>query len=759
MISFTRPSATPSMTRSTRRSTPRASLLAAALLLAACSPAGPTRDELARWETQAARVTITRDDWGIPHVRGKTDADAVFGMVYAQAEDDFNRIEVNYLNAMGRLAEAEGEKAIWSDLRMRLFIDPDSLRAQYASSPAWLKTLMDAWADGLNHFLATHPDVKPRVLTHFEPWMALSFSEGSIGGDIETISLSGLKRFYGGPDTASASAGSASAAMVALAAPRSEMREPSGSNGFAVGPSRSASGKALLLINPHTSFFFREELQMTSDEGLNAYGAVTWGQFFVYQGFNATAGWMHTSSNSDAIDEFAVTATPTPDGHRYAFGTEQRKVATQRITLRYRNGEQMATRDVTVYRTHQGPVVREAGGKWIAVRLMNEPVKALTQSYLRTKAKNLAEFRATMDLHTNSSNNTVFADGEGNIAYFHANFIPKRDPRFDWSKPVDGSDPATEWQGVHSVDESPNVFNPSTGWIQNTNNHPFSAAGAASPKASAYAKYFEDGEGENARGVHAIEVLSRERAFDVPTLIAAAYDPHLTAFDELIPALARDFRALRGNDPRRAALGMQMVILNAWDRRSDTLSVPTTLATYWGEELYARVRADPDAEGTATLTYMAHRATAEQRLGALEAATARLTADFGDWRTSWGKVNRFQRLTGDITQPFSDSAASIPVGFTSSRWGSLASFGARTYPGTKRMYGTSGNSFVAVVEFGDSLVARAVTAGGLNSVPGSKHFNDQADRYARGDLREVYFHPSQLMGHTERTYRPGERVP
>ncbi len=732
---------------------PRVALLLAAFFLSACSSKGPTREERSRWADRASRVTITRDDWGIPHVRGTTDADAVFGMVYAQAEDDFNRIEVNYLNAMGRLAEAEGEKAIWSDLRIRLFIDPDALRAQYASSPEWLKALMDAWADGLNQYLATHPEVKPRVLTYFEPWMALSFSEGSIGGDIETISLSGLEKFYGRPDTASAPV------QVGQAAPRAVMREPSGSNGFAIGPSRSASGKALLLINPHTSFFFREELQMTSDEGLNAYGAVTWGQLFVYQGFNATAGWMHTSSNNDAIDEFAVTPMQTTDGLTYQYDTAQRPVVTQRIPLRFRDGDTTATREFTVYRTHHGPVVRATDGQWIAVRLMNDPVTALTQSYLRTKAKNLAEFKATMDLHTNSSNNTVFADGEGNIAYFHANFIPRRDTRFDWSKPVDGSNPATEWQGVHTVDESPNVFNPHTGWIQNTNNHPFSAAGAASPKASAYARYFEDGEGENARGVHAIEVLSRERAFDLTKLMAAAYDPHLTAFDDLIPALTRDYDALPRDDPRATALRLPMALLRAWDRRSDTLSVPTTLATYWGDELYSRVRADPDAEGISTLAFMAHQATAAQRLGALEAAVAQLTADFGDWRIMWGEVNRFQRLTGDIRQPFSDSGASLAVGFTSSRWGSLAAFGARTYPGTKRMYGTSGNSFVAIVEFGDSVSARAVTAGGLNSVPGSKHFIDQADRYARGDLRDVYFYPSQLVGHTERTYRPGERAP
>src|SRR5277367_2787600 len=153
--------------------------------------------EITRWQREARNVTIIRDDWGIAHVYGKTDADAVFGMEYAQAEDDFNRIETNYINAMGRLAETEGESRIYLDLRMKLFIDPAELKKEYAASPTWLKALMDAFADGLNFYLYKHPEVKPRVIARFEPWMALSFTEGSIGGDIERVNLTQLESFYG----------------------------------------------------------------------------------------------------------------------------------------------------------------------------------------------------------------------------------------------------------------------------------------------------------------------------------------------------------------------------------------------------------------------------------------------------------------------------------------------------------------------------------------------------------------------------------
>src|SRR5687767_8609227 len=396
----------------------RRSALLLALAAGGCAAGATPEGEIARWEARARNVTITRDDWGIPHIRGKTDADAVFGLIYAQAEDDFNRVETNYLNSMGRLAEAEGETAIWRDLRMKLFIDPDTMRARYATSPEWLRALMDAWADGLNYYLHTHPEVRPRVLTRFEPWMALSFSEGSIGGDIESISLRGLEAFYGkrGPSPA---------------ADPAKPSEPSGSNGFAIAPQNTTNRRALLLINPHTSFFFRAEVQVTSEEGLNAYGAVTWGQFFIYQGFNDRTGWMHTSSGVDNIDEYLETVVKKGDRFYYKYGNEERPLSSARIVVPYKDGATMAQKEFTVYRTHHGPIVREANGRWVSIRLMQEPLKALTQSYSRTKARNYKEFRQSMELHTNSSNNTIYADADGTIAYFHSNFIPKRDPKFD----------------------------------------------------------------------------------------------------------------------------------------------------------------------------------------------------------------------------------------------------------------------------------------------------------------------------------------
>lgn len=725
--------------------------LIAALLLSLAAAAGPavgspTAVEIAAWQARAHKVEITRDEWGVPHVHGRSDADAVFGLVYAQAEDDFNRIEMNYLNALGRTSEAEGEGSVWQDLRMRLVVDEAALEAEYAASPDWLRRLMDAWAAGLNYYLATHPSVRPKVLQRFEPWMTLAFSEGSIGWDIEEVSLADLEAFYG-------KAGPGPVRTVGL---RDGADGLGGSNGIALAAAVTKSRHALLLINPHTSFYFRAEAQVRSDAGLNAYGAVTWGQFFIYQGFNERLGWMHTSTGADFLDEYAETIERDRDGRlTYRYAGERRPVTARPVTIRYRTVSGMAERRFTVLGTHHGPLVREEQGKWVAVRLMQDPVHALMQSFLRTKARDLAAFEAILGLHTNSSNNTVYADADGNVAYFHANFVPRRDPRFDWTRPVDGSDPATEWQGLHTVEESPNVVNPRQGWIQNTNDWPYSAAGDDSPKAADYPRYM-DQVGENARGMHAVRVLSGATDWTLDGLIAAAYDRDLPAFDVLLPPLLEACGRLPVDDPLRARLAAPAALLAGWDRRWGVDSVATTVAIYWAEALWQAVGADPKGRAWPLFARVASTSTDAQRLQALVSATDQLAAEFGRWQTPWGEVNRFQRASGDIVQRFDDGQPSVPVGFTSGRWGSLAAFEASTSPGTVRRYGTKGNSFVAAVEFGPRVRAKAVMAGGQSGAPGSAHFFDQARGYAQGRLREVHFYPSDVARHAVVTYRPGE---
>jgi acyl-homoserine lactone acylase PvdQ len=702
--------------------------------------------DLTRWQKQAARVTIYRDDFGVPHIYGKTDADAVFGLLYAQCEDDFKRVERNYTWAIGRLAEVEGEKELYSDLRAKLFMTQEEAIAHYEKSPKWLKKLCNAFADGINYYLHTHPEVKPKLLTRFEPWFPMYFFEGSIGGDIEQISTERIEAFY--ENNVSLGLNKYGDGLLHP----DPYKEPLGSNGIALSGKMTASGNAMLLVNPHTSFYFRPEVHVVSEEGLNVYGAVTWGQFFIYQGFNEKTGWMHTSSYTDVMDEFLESVSQENGKYFYQYGAEKRPVTTLQVTLKYKEGNQVKERKFPVYRTHHGPVTHKLGDRWVSTAMMWDPVKALSQSFTRTKLSNLKQFRKMMDIRTNSSNNTVFADAEGNIAYFHGNFIPKRSAQFDYTKPVDGSNPATDWHGLHDVEDCIVVVNPPNGWLQNCNSTPFTCAAEYSPKPENYPVYMRLPQ-ENFRGVHAVRLLKEKKDFTLDKLIETAYDPQLPGFEKLIPGLVKAFDEEQLKDP---AIAPAIEVLRHWDFKVSKESVALSLAFYYGN-LYDEKGVDPeDFSGMERINYFGIGSPPAERLAFFREAMNKLTADFGRWDVPWGEINRFQRLTGDIEQPFDDSKASLPVGLASGKWGALASFGARPHNGSRRIYGVSGNSFVAVVEFGKRLRAKSLLAGGQSGNPMSPHFYDQAQRYVDAQFKEVAFYREDVERRAEKKYHPGE---
>ncbi|HSG91187.1 MAG TPA: penicillin acylase family protein [Pseudomonadales bacterium] len=737
--------------------------LLALLALTACSKPEPEAvdPELARLQAIAERVTIIRDDFGVPHIYAKTDADAVFGLLYAQAEDDFARVERNYVWAIGRLAEVQGQEALYSDLRARLFMSRAEAEAAYAAAPDWLRTLCDSFADGLNYYLATHPDVEPALLTHFEPWMPFYFFEGSIGGDIEQIPTAGIEAFYSQgraveseiPDVAVAARSTRAPATQQIAAAMDvrAFTEPSGSNGFAIAGSRTRSGDAMLLINPHTSFFFRGEVHVVSEEGLNAYGAVTWGQFFVYQGFNEDTGWMHTSTYVDFMDEFVEDVVRDAGALKYVYGDEMRPVQIDEVTLKVREGDGFVERTFPTYRTHHGPVTHALDGNWVATRINWDPVNALRQSYLRMKNMDYTEFRAMMDIRTNSSNNTVYADSSGNIAYFHGNFIPRRDPALDFSQPVQGSDPGTDWLGLHTVDETIHLLNPPNGWIQNTNSTPFSAAGEYSPKREDYPVYMAPDD-QNFRAVHAVQVLDDAGDLTLDSLVELAYDPYLPGLAALADGIVEAWDASNG-DP---ALAGAIEALRAWDRRVAMDSVAMSLAHFYGVDMLEKVEAPADLIYMDRVDWLGRSSAPEERLAVFAGTVARLTEDFGTWETPWGEINRYQRLNGAIDQTFDDARPSIAVPMASGRWGALASFGAPRTEGNARIYGRYGNSFVAVVEFGDKVKAKTILAGGQSGDPASPHFADQAQPYADREFKDAAFYREDVEARATRTYHPGE---
>ena len=722
------------------------------LLLIGCSGQNSKnniKSEEARWEQHAANTEIIRDDFGVPHIYGKTDADAVFGLLYAQCEDDFNRVEQNYIWATGRLAEVEGETALYSDLRANLYMTEGEAIENYNNSPEWLQKLCVAFADGVNYYLKTHPEVTPKLLTHFEPWMPMYFSEGSIGGDIERVSTRKMKDFYG-KDTDNRVA--VNEGLIRL-----KDNEPRGSNGFAISGDLTKSGHAMLLINPHTSFFFRGEVHVVSEEGLNAYGAVTWGQFFVYQGFNEKTGWMHTSTGTDIMDEFEETIVNKNGKTSYKYGDELRPVDSMEVTLNYKSADSIKHKTFMMYRTHHGPITHANDDKWVSTALMWSPVKALEQSFTRTKTSNYDAFYKMMDIRTNSSNNTVYADADGTIAYYHGNFIPKRNEKFDYTKPVDGSNPETDWNGIHELKDNIMVKNPPNGWIQNCNSTPFTCADEYSPKKEDYPEYMSSFP-ENFRGMHAIPLLQKAENLTLDTLIELAYDTYLPGAEILISGLleASEMASVKSQEAKEA-----LALLKGWNFRVSVNSVEMTLAQFYINSYYSSGKI-PAMEGNKRISllgsfeYMRKTSSPEERLDIFQSALDNLNKDFGTWKTPWGEFNRYQRNDGEIFQEFDDSKPSLPVGMASSSWGALASFGTRFGKDTKRQYGVAGNSFVAVVEFGDKVKAKSMLAGGQSGDPHSPHFDDQAQRYADGQFKEVAYYREDVEKRAEKTYHPGK---
>ncbi len=708
-----------------------------------------SKEALQRCEAEAKQVTIIRDNWGIPHIYGKTDADAVFGLLYAQCEDDFNRVEMNYIEKLGRLAEVNGEKDIYNDLLTKMVLDSAGAVNDYNNAPTWLKKLCNAFADGINFYLYKHPGTKPALLQHFEPWYPLLWTDGSIGA----ISTSGitdadLRNLYSGDN-----------ASVAVREKKYNDEDLTGSNGFAFSPSITAGGNAILYINPHVTFYFRPEVHMVSEEGLNTYGAVTWGQFFVYQGFNEHCGWMHTSSSVDVSDAYIEKMSQQNNHWVYEYEHQQKPVVEKNITFRYKQGNALQTKTIHALFTLHGPVMAKRNGQWLSVQSYNRSMNGLMQSWLRTKATSFAAFKKVLDLRGNTSNNTVYADAEGNIAYWHGNFVPVRDAKYNYNKPVDGSIAATNWKGIHTIDEIVHIYNPKNGWLQNCNSTPFTVAGSESPKKENYPAYMAP-DGENFRGINAVKVLAEEKHYTLDKVIAAGYNQHLAFFEKMVPTLIKAYDALPANDTLRIALEQPVNVMRDWDLNSSETSVATTLGVEWGTKLVPKIMRNPDNDAEEDEVQKTNRfvnaAAPSDLLLPFLATVKELTAKWGTWQVAWGSINRFQRLNDNIQPKYDDAQPSIPVGFTSSQWGQIPSYASSYFPGTVKRYGVKGNSFICAVEFGKKIKAKSLLAGGESGDVSSPHFTDQALMYTKGEFKDVLFYKEDVLKHAEKTYHPGE---
>lgn len=700
------------------------------------------------WEKQAKNITIIRDNWGIPHIYGKTDADAVFGLMYTQCEDDFKRVEMNYINVLGRSSEIKGEQTIYDDLYTKLVIDSAEAVKEYNAAPIWLRKLLQAWSDGIHFYLYKHPTVKTILLKEFKPWYPLMWTDGSISA-ISTgfLNARDVKNFYTNTNQSTV-----------YQKFRTEDEEQTGSNGFAIAPLKSTSGSAMLYINPHVTFYFRPEVHMVSEEGLNAYGAVTWGQFFIYQGFNENLGWMHTSSNADVSDVYEEKVQQKDGKWLYEYEGKWLNITEKNVTVQFVKNNQIELKNILTYHTHHGPIMGKQNNKWLSVKSYNRHINGLTQSWLRTKANSFKSFKKVLDIRSNTSNNTVYADRDGNIAYWHGNYMPIRDTRFNWGKAVDGSIKATEYKGMHAVNEIVQSINPSNGWLQNCNSTPFTVAGENSPLKKNYPTYMAP-DGENFRGINAVRTLSSEKQFTIEQLIAAGYNRKLPAFEILVPALLKAYD--QADEAIKNNLKEPIQELRNWDYTSAANSIATTLAIEWAQFQINRaiqqvyIEEGEDDQVAKTKKYAATANPAEL-INSFYKTIESLTKAHGTWKMTWGNLNRYQRLSGDVDLKYDDNKESLASGFASATWGSLPSYNSRYMNGTKKRYGFNGNSFICAVEFGKKIKAKSLIAGGNTSNTNSPWFENQAGMYLNGQFKDVLFYREDVEKKAAKTYRPGE---
>ena len=715
--------------------------------------------EKERWENHVANTNIIRDEWGIPHIYGKTDADAIFGLMYAQCEENFSQIEKNYLEMLGRSSEVANNLATqmqgdpYADLMMKLIQDSAAAIQDFNNSPDWFKKLLIAHADGINYYLKMHPNVEPKIISHYEPWYHLMWTDGSVS----PTRYGGIRRkdvfdFYKTQDASYNS----SLAWANIDDYAVEEKTLKGSNGFAIAPKHSKNGSAMLYINPHVPFYFRSEMHMVSEEGLNVYGAVTWGQMFIYQGFNEHAGWMHTSSYADVADVYAETVKQENGKWFYLFENKWLPIKERKIITG------LPIKTFTTYQTHHGPIMGSKDGKWLSLRENNRSLNALMECWTRTKATNLKEYQAALNLLANNSNNTVYADADGNIAYWHGNFMPKRSNDFDYTHPVDGSIKATDWQGVHTLNEIVQSINPENGWLQNCNATPFTVAGTNSPKEIDYPKYMAP-DGENPRGLNAVRLLEKIDKISLDELIALGYNKHLTAFDILLPPFIEYSKTATLTEDQKKAINY----LANWNHDADTNSIAQTIAIEWASKLMTAI---PPAETEEAATKsifrfnkMIQEVSNEKKLAFLDSALMRIKINYtnlpmaqASWEIPWGQINRYQRAQPNTEFPFSDKRPSIGVAQTSSKFGQLPAFESNSRTnGVKKRYGFSGNSFIAAVSFGKKLEAKTIITGGQSFDPNNKHFTDQAQDYIDGKFKTIHFYKEDVLAHKVTSYKPG----
>lgn len=704
--------------------------------------------EISAMQKQAKSIEIIRDNWGVPHIYTNTDAEAVFGMMYVQCEEYFNKVEDVIISRMGRESEVQGKSSIYKDLWSRLYIDTIKAQQLYLKSSPAQKKLCDAYAAGINYYILTHPNSKPKLLQRIQPWVPFLNNIPSLSNS--NLIDADIKKMYPLPVNNST-------AFIFNVIEKEDAR--AGSNGWAISGKNTKDKNPILLINPHSEFYNRIEVQLVSKEGLNVYGAPFLGEYSIFQGFNEFCGWMHTVTLSDAKDLFIENTKSINGSYVYEYDNNWLPVDSTNIAIKFKNGNKLDSVLFVTYKTIHGPVVAKRNDKWIAAKTINENIELLNVHWNITKSKSFKEFTGWLDKRVMTGTNTIYADKAGNIGYWHGNFVPIRDPKLDYSLPVPGNTSATNWSGVHALKDIPNYVNPKNGWVQNCNSTPLYGIGYFDSIMAKKPSYMLP-DGHTPRAVNAVRQLRNIKDATIDTIIKMSHSPYLANGKKFIPTLIKSYD-LNGNIDR---LSGPIDLLRKWDFIADTNSIATTISVLWVEKVLQYNQSKLKRPVTNELSYPLTNGSSisldsissSMQLTFLDSVISDLNKDWGTWQIPWGKINRFQRNAAGI-EP-SDSLFSLAVTAAPAFMGSLNAYTSKKSKNSKARYGTTGNTFVAVISFGPKLTAKSIFTGGSSSNPNSKHFTDQANGYINHQFKNVNFYRSDVLKNKEVIYHPGENI-